>query len=87
MSSVAEDLLSVASSINEIKVLFDNALPKVLELSADLRPGLESFVDFQVEMTDRAIKKYVKLGYTKKEAITLVLYNKQSLLQAKSAIK
>lgn len=71
MSSI-KDALEVLKDLDEIKLLIEL-------LARESEPYVDRFIDTVVDKEDRAIKGFIERGYTKQEAMMLVM-NLQSRL-------
>jgi len=68
-----EEILEIVSMARGFKPVVDETLSVLKEYVPCLKEVYSGFLDYGIEMKDYAIKEYGKRGYTKEEAILLVL--------------
>ena len=59
--------------------IFRAVLPYIKEVGTEIKPLLENVVKFHVEATCFAFDKYIDYGFSREEAMQLVLQNKQEV--------
>lgn len=76
-----EEIAGLVMAIEELKPAVEKAVPILLSMGPSFVPLIESAADLNVDITDRMIKRYMKIGYAKSEAVKLTMWNKQQVLQ------
>lgn len=82
-----EEISEVLGVIKEYLPLLKVLDPLVREAGTAIRPLADSLTDSMVDITDRAIKRYVDKGYTKSEAMELLAINHRTLISSMSNVK
>ena len=68
-----DEILEIVNMAKGFKPVVDESLSVLKEYVPCLKEVYSGFLDYGIEMKDYAIKEYGKRGYTKDEAILLVL--------------
>ena len=71
-----EDFKEIFETGDEYLEIFRAVLPYVKEVGADIKPLLEKIAEFHVETTCTAFDTYIEHGFSREEALQLVLFNK-----------
>jgi len=77
----ATEMAEILAAVDEIKPIIEKALPAILELGSLTKPIVEKLCGLNVEMTHRMIRGYIELGYERHEALTLAMWNKQTMFK------
>ncbi len=83
----AQEMAEVAGFLTELSEIADEFLPAVQELGSKARPIFEDLSDFSVDMQVRMVTRYQDNGFSRKEAILMVLGNKQALRAIRNGAK
>ena len=59
--------------------IFKAMLPLVKEVGSEIKPLLESISEFRTENTCKTFDAYIEHGFSREEALQLIMYNKQEL--------
>ena len=81
--SITSEFAQLLQGAEELKPLFEKAIPILLEIGVISAPIMKAVSIGAVNLTHESIERYIELGYTKEEAITLTMWNKQLLSQKK----
>lgn len=77
-----EDIAMLVSAMEEFEPVVEQSVPSIMKMGKSIKPIFNALVDYQVETTNRAIMKYMGLGYSKEEAIRLTMWNKQNVVDS-----
>ena len=59
--------------------IFRAMLPLIKDAGSEVKPLLESISKFRTENTCKTFDRYIEHGFSREEALQLIMYNKQEL--------
>ena len=78
-----ELIKEIANNVDDIKPILSTAVVALLELSGELKPAVDSLIDYTVDRKAESVNRLMKLhGFTKDEAIMLTLDIQSNLLRS-----
>lgn len=76
------ELVELIAVIEEFGPIVEKAVPLVMSMAKDCKPIMDGLMAYQVEATHSTIVAYEKLGYTRKQAMQLTMWNKQVMVDS-----
>lgn len=81
------EVVELVDEAEQLVDIFTALIPVIQKAGIEAEPLLTSLVDYKVELTCRAFDKYITHGFSREEALNIILSNKENLQKALHSIQ